>query len=646
MQFEDDEFYFKCPNCPTTYDFKQFHELEHKSQADPSEGRDVLGQAKCANCAKDFYYYLNGEGYPIVVENDPPLDVALGSSPPPDTAELSGEQSVLPAVSESKGNDQDDLEENKQGRVAQFEQIIHNIGKNLSIFERNKRISEALEIIIAEPPPQVEAGFALLKENFKLTARDIEAFRKEVNQKREQIETSKAMEQINAVFSKITKTPNELSEDEKQKAIDYLKDPSLLNNISRDIAIAGGVVGEETNKMMLYLAATSRKFKKPISLVIFGKSSAGKSYLANAIEKFMPEEDTLVLSSMTAKALEYMEDQLKYKFILIQEWEGLTEALPTLRTLQSEGKLARLHTFIDPVRKTRVAKAYEQECPCSVIVTTTKEGIHDENSTRIFELYVDEKVKKIMKVVRANLDRGDLTNHMNPEAKRQILDLHHNVQRLLEPVEVNIPFAKHLSFPAKTSRHQRDSERFINLVKAVAFLRQMQKEKKLINGVECIDADLDDYRIAYDIGMDIIRATLNTISDRAKNALTVCCELNDQYLAAQKDPLFSITEIQETAQKLEVDLRNRQDLYKQLDKLEEYEYLERNQARKSAKKYYKVCFAYERNEAGELVNIDTPDIGEILTPEQLRDNLENGHPKMVRIPDTPGEDLREVFNLQ
>ena len=150
-------------------------------------------------------------------------------------------------------------------------------------------------------------------------------------------------------------------------------------------------------------------------------------------------------------------------------------------------------------------------------------------------------------------------------------------------MEVNIPFAKLLLFPAKTSRHQRDSERFINLVKAVAFLRQMQKEKKMINGVECIDADLDDYRIAYDIGMDIIRATLNTISNRAKNALTVCCELNDQYLAAQKDPLFSITEMQETAQKLGRDLRNRQDLYKQLDKLEEYEYLERNQARKSAK---------------------------------------------------------------
>ena len=82
-----------------------------------------------------------------------------------------------------------------------------------------------------------------------------------------------------------------------------------------------------------------------------------------------------------------------------------------------------------------------------------------------------------------------------------------------------------------------------------------------------------------------------------------------------------------------------------LDKLEEYEYLERNQARKNSKKYYKVCFAYEKNDAGELVNIDTPDIREILTPEQLQDKLENGHPKMVRVPDTPEEDLREVFNL-
>jgi hypothetical protein len=646
---EEDEYgenYFCCPNCLTKYDYTQFHELEHMSDASPSDGPDVLGQAKCRNCAIDFYYYLTSDAIPIVVKNNPPIDMVLTACDPTDMAQPSGEPPAPAAVSESKGKDRNHKEENQQDRVAQFDQAINNIDKKLSPPELAKKMSEALDIVVAESPPQIEAAFDLLGKRFGLNARKIEAFRKEVNQKRDDIETDNKVKELEAVFAKLSKQPKELAEEEKEKALTYLRDPNLFQNISRDIATAGEVIGEETNKMMLYLAATSRKFKKPISSVIFGKSSSGKSYLANAIEQFMPEEDCLALSSVSAKALEYMGDQLRHKFILVQEWEGLTEALPTLRTLQSEGKLARLVTVIDPITKTRVARAHSQDCPCSVIVTTTKEGIHDENSTRIFELYADESVEQTKNVVRATLNKANMIKCTSLEVKKQILDLHHNVQRLLEQVEVNIPFAEHLSFPAKTSRHRRDSERFINLIKAVAFLRQKQKgEIKTLNGEKYIDAEIDDYKIAYDIGLEVIRATLNTISNRSKNVLRVCCELNDKYLAAKKDPLFSVTEIQETAAKLGLDFRNRTDLYKQLDKLEEYEYLERKQAQKKSTRYYKVCFAYERNDAGEIINIDTPDIKEILTPEQLQEKLQKGQREASppTITQLEPEDLYRIF---
>ncbi|MBW1690782.1 MAG: hypothetical protein JRJ70_08560 [Deltaproteobacteria bacterium] len=616
-----EEIYFKCPNCQTIYDFTQFHELEHISLNLLPDDSGVSGHARCRNCSKDFYYNLLSDGYPIVLNNDPSIDVVPRDIPY--IIELSGEQPVPAVVSESGGNDQGDPKRDKHDKMAQFEEALNNIDEKLSLPALNKKISEALDIIIMESPPQIEAGFALLKNKFHLISREIEAFRKELNHKREQIDRDETIKEINAVFSKISKPTKKLSEDEKQEAIDYLKRPDLFKNISRDIVIAGEVVGEETNKMMLYLAATSRKFKNPISLVIFGKSSSGKSYLANAVEQFMPEEDTLVLSSVSAKALEYAGDQLKHKCILVQEWEGLKEVLPTLRTLQSEGKLARFVTIRDPITNAHIAVANYQDCPCSVIVTTTKEGIHDENSTRIFELYADESLEQTKNVVGHTLIRADMTKRISEEKKRRILELHRNVQRVLEPVEVNVPFAEHLSFPAKTTRHRRDSDRFVNLIKAVAFLRQKQKEPETMKGAEYISADMNDYQLAYNIGLDVIRGTLNPISDRAKNAMMVCCELNERLVEAGKDPWFSVTDIQDTAPDLDLDLRNRQDLYKQLDKLEEYEYIERKQDRKNSTKYYKVCFAYERNEAGEIINIDVPDFKEILTPGQLQDRLQN-----------------------
>lgn len=617
--------YFTCPFCSTSYDFTEFHELEHMSKADPSLEREKLGHARCRSCGKDFHYYLTSDLYPILEKNPPfefPPEDVLSPSDETDFIEPPLEVPIPEQPAGLLENDVAGSEENEPGKMAEFERAINAIDKQLPVPELFKRISQALDIIITEAPPQIEAGYALLQKTFKLTARNIEAFRKEVNSKRRRIENESSMEPSGAIYPK---PPKELSEDEKQEAIEYLKSPDLFENISRDIAMAGEVIGEETNKMMLYLAATSRKFREPISLVIFGKSSSGKSHLANAIEKFMPEEETVVLSSMTAKALEYMRDQLKHKLLLIQEWEGLSEALPIIRTLQSEGKLARLHTAIDPIQKIRVARVDSQDCPCSVIVTTTKEGIHDENSTRIFELYADESVEQTKKVVRHTLMKADKRNRISEEEKERIFQLHQNVQRVLEPVYVNIPFADHFLFPHKTSRHRRDSKRFIELIRTVAFLRQKQKEVVTTEGINSIEADLEDYRIAYEIGLDVMRATLNSISNRAKNVLIVCCELKDKYIAAHKDPLFPVTEIQDTAQELGLDFGNRQDLYKQLDKLTEYEYLERKQARKNSIRYYKVCFAYERNNEGEIINIDAPDANIIRTPEEIQRRLEGDY---------------------
>ena len=69
-----------------------------------------------------------------------------------------------------------------------------------------------------------------------------------------------------------------------------LKRPSLLERILADYA-ACGLVGEETNKLVGYLAAVSRKLSRPLAVVIQSSSAAGKSSLMDAVLAFMPEEE-------------------------------------------------------------------------------------------------------------------------------------------------------------------------------------------------------------------------------------------------------------------------------------------------------------------------------------------------------------------
>ena len=68
----------------------------------------------------------------------------------------------------------------------------------------------------------------------------------------------------------------ELTAQETEAAMALLQDPNLLERIVADIT-ACGMVGEATNKLVGYLAATSRKLKDPLAIVIQSSSSAGKN---------------------------------------------------------------------------------------------------------------------------------------------------------------------------------------------------------------------------------------------------------------------------------------------------------------------------------------------------------------------------------
>jgi hypothetical protein len=132
----------------------------------------------------------------------------------------------------------------------------------------------------------------------------------------------------------------ELTPEEKSAAFDLLRDPNLLRRILDDFDRCG-VVGEETNKLVGYLASISRRLETPLAIVVQSSSAAGKSLLMDAILGFVPEEDRVQYSAMTGQSLFYMgETDLKHKVLAIVEEEGATRAAYALKLLQSGPKTA------------------------------------------------------------------------------------------------------------------------------------------------------------------------------------------------------------------------------------------------------------------------------------------------------------------
>jgi DNA primase catalytic core len=96
-----------------------------------------------------------------------------------------------------------------------------------------------------------------------------------------------------------------VSAEEEAVALELLKSPDLAERIVNDLA-ACGVVGEATNLLTGYLAATSRKLDRPLAVLIQSSSAAGKSSLMDAVLGLIPEEERVQYSAMTGQSLYYL----------------------------------------------------------------------------------------------------------------------------------------------------------------------------------------------------------------------------------------------------------------------------------------------------------------------------------------------------
>jgi len=324
------------------------------------------------------------------------------------------------------------------------------------------------------------------------------------------------------------KQPYEMSQEEKEEAVEYLKDPNIVQNVCNNFKTIG-IVGEEENALSLYLFSLTRKTNVPISAVLFGDSSSGKSYLLNTIASLIPEEDVMTITSATSRSFEYgNEDQLKHKFIIIQEIEGMKDVEPIIRLMQSEGRLAR---YV-PIRKYEggpfESVHREIECPASIITTTTYDRVHPENSTRIFELYLDQSPEQTKLIQDHQKEMASECWIEKEKEVEKVKKLHRNIQRLIRPLKVTIPYATHIDFPYFSTRNRRDLERFLNLIRAIALMRQFQKEIIKEREIEYIAADVEDYRIAHKLGSILLSSTLSSISARARTLFTIVAAIDQE----------------------------------------------------------------------------------------------------------------------
>jgi len=299
---------------------------------------------------------------------------------------------------------------------------------------------------------------------------------------------------------KPTETKPEMTEAEREEALAFLRDPKLVERIVADLDTCG-LVGEETNKLLAYLATVSRKLEEPLAVIVQSSSAAGKSSLMDAILAMVPAEERVSYSTMTGQALYYLgQKDLKHKVLSVAEGEGADRAAYALKLLQSEGQLTIASTGKDPVTGKLVTHEYHVTGPVMTFMTTTAIEVDDELMNRCLVLTVDEGQDQTRRVHARQRTGQTLAGLLARRERDRIVRVHRNGQRLLRPVLVVNPFAEDLTFTDLRTRTRRDHMKYLTLIRAVALLHQQQRDMKLVEhdgkSIEYIEVTAADVELA------------------------------------------------------------------------------------------------------------------------------------------------------
>jgi hypothetical protein len=386
-----------------------------------------------------------------------------------------------------------------------------------------------------------------------------------------------------------------MSDDARAAALEFLRAPNLIQRLAQDLSTAG-MVGEQLNQLVGYLVAISRKLPTPLAIVIQSSSSAGKTSLLEAILRWVPAEDQVRLSGLTGQALYYLPPgALQHKVLAVSEEEGLTAATYALKLLQSEGRLTQASVSKGEQGR-MVTNQYTVEGPVAMMVTTTATEVDEELLNRCLVLSVDESREQTRAILQHQRQARTLAARQVALANDARRTLHHNMQRLLEPLWVCNPLAGQLKFADHRPRLRRDHQKYLTLIEAIALLHQHQRpiRSTTIDGVtqRYIEVLPSDIELADRLTKNWLGRSLDELAPQAR----VFLQQLDQFVqdVARHDQIPR-SAVRFTRRQLRVATKCADfAIRKHLRKLEQLEYVLAHRGRNGQRYVYELIVDYSQ----------------------------------------------------
>ena len=299
-------------------------------------------------------------------------------------------------------------------------------------------------------------------------------------------------------------------------------EPDILMALDRSLE-RSGLVGERDAAFLLYLAFTSRVLKQPVSLCVKGLSSIGKSFILKKVTEHFPESTYEASTGLSEHNLQYGEEDLRHKMLIIYEWRGIhKDGEYVIDSLLSEGHLSYRTVEKGPDGRLQ-GTVRERPGPTGLLTTTTRTKIHEDMENRLFAITVDDTDEQTSRIFKERAKKRP----KRPEADWAPW---HALQDWIgtSPTTVTVPYADILADLAspKSVRLRRDFSRMLDLVETHAILHQLTRARDS-NGA--IVATVEDYARVRQLIHDLMAEGASiSVSDETRSTVQAVRALLDE----------------------------------------------------------------------------------------------------------------------
>lgn len=289
-----------------------------------------------------------------------------------------------------------------------------------------------------------------------------------------------------------------LTESDRKEALKLLKSKDLVRNLTQNLNTTG-IIGEDENAVILFMALSSFKFSNPFSVLCLAKSGIGKSYILQKLSECMPVGSYSFHTQISANALYYFNSyEIQNKALLIEDLEWTTQMLTPLSTLQSQGKLV----------KTRATKnkdgmmhstTFEVTGNLCLLACAYSDKNYDRLSLPFLMVHLNHSHSQDIAIM--NYQRKTSAGLINKEEVKQIQYKLKCVIASLENVSIINPFAPFINLPEDVAHPRKSLLLLLNFIEVITYFFQHQREQ-VINketGEVFIKTAPEDIKLAFQL---------------------------------------------------------------------------------------------------------------------------------------------------